>query len=105
MYTATMTTSELERLYYSVGLPDIAALYATIEDQRANVQQYEEQVNAMFTEADYKLLEAEKDALAKKLETAGEVIDALYKSLEDGKRCIKASILKTLESIDTEVPG
>ncbi|MHB8388067.1 MAG: hypothetical protein ACYDBH_00635 [Acidobacteriaceae bacterium] len=43
MYTNHMTTSELARLYYSAGIPTIAAIYEQLADAELTILEYEEQ--------------------------------------------------------------
>lgn len=89
MYTERMTAEECERLYYSVGLTEIAALYARIVDTPMLVELRDD-----LNEA-----QAENRLLRDKLNDAEVVVFDLYSRLLDGKELTRHQLLEELDEI------
>lgn len=92
MYTARLTAEECERLYYSAGLPEIAALYARIVDTPTLVD-LRDDLNAA---------QAENRLLRNKLNDAEVVVFDLYTQLLNGD-LPRQQVIEKLDEIKLEI--
>ena len=93
MYTNRLTAEECERLYYSAGLPEIAALYARIEDTPVLVELQDDLTSS----------QAENRLLRDKLNDAEVVVFDLYERLMKGDRFTHQQFLEELDKIKLEI--
>lgn len=102
MYIDRMSNDELERLYYSAGMPEIAAIYAQIADVGTERDELSEAVDASVSQGDYDKLQKDYDDLESKITAAREQVDELRQRIEINKRLKKGGVLAALNDLDLE---
>jgi len=99
-----LTDTEAERLYYSIGMPDVAVLYARIVDVQAENDEYQEQFEKMVEAAEYDKLNKLVEHLQEHIKVASIALDELYHSIDDDKSPTKNKkrILAAIEGISLD---
>lgn len=104
MYTNTMSNEELERLYYSAGMPEIAVIYAQIVDVEVERDKYHEQAETSVDGTEHANLQKDYDDLKATITAARGQVDELCQRIEIGGRLDKNAVLAALNDLDLETP-
>jgi len=97
-----MTYEEAERLYYSIGMPDVAVLYARLADVQAENDEYQEQVVKMVDSGEYDKQVALVEHLQEHIRVASIKLDTLYSFIDDNPKPNRKALLAAVLDITLE---
>lgn len=99
MYTAQISNTELERLYWSAGLTEIADVYARLDIEQTRVRGLEAALADTPSYDDLNAALDDANKLRDKIENAEVVIFALYERASNGWRPTCHELLDELDKI------